>query len=221
MRVLSSFFCMFLVFCGCNPAATTATDAGATTDSSGGTDVATGTDIASGSDGTSETGPGSDGVSTDGNGTDSGLTGPTLFLNEINAGGAKKPTTPEENDWAEIYNAGKTAVDLSGYKIGGTINGIGAANELPAGSKVEAGGFFVVWFNTYNLGTPNIAKGLKSDGTLGLWDKGGTLVDSVDWKEGDSPTCPPKPCASYDRVPDGSSTWKTVAPNTPGAPNSK
>lgn len=140
----------------------------------------------------------------------------TVFINEIHAGGSKTPTVATDADWFELYNVGTKAMDLSLCKVGGLTNGIAGANVLPAGTTLGAGAFLVVYYNHLNLGVPVIDAGIKSDGSMALWDTSGLLVDSIDWNEGASPSG-----ASYDRTPDGSATWKTVSPPTPGQANSK
>ena len=139
-----------------------------------------------------------------------------LWVNEIHAGGSKTPTVAEDADWIELYNTGKTEVDLSNCKLGGLTNGLAGANPVPVGTKIAAGAFVPVFYNHMNLGTPVIDAGIKSDGSMGLWDANGLLVDSVDWNEGDSPAG-----SSFDRVPDGGPVWKTITPPTPGQPNAK
>ncbi len=197
---------------------------GGTTASSSGTDAvitdsgsdalvdasadATATDASAGSDAVSNDADSSDGAGSPWTGK--------LFLNEIQAGGSKKPIVATDADWIELYNASSQAIDLSGCKVGGITNGIGGASALPSGTQVSASGFLVVYFNHASLGTPVIDAGIKSDGSMAIWDANGLQIDAVDWNEGDSPAG-----STYDRTPDGAATWKTVSPPTPGAANSK
>ena len=140
----------------------------------------------------------------------------TIFINEIHAGGSKTATKPEDGDWAELYNTGKAEVDIGGWKFGGIAGGLGGALSVPAGVKIAGGGYQLVFFNHLGLGTPRVDKRLSSNGALAAWDAGGLLVDSIQWLEGASPSG-----SSWDRVPDGGATWKTVTPPTPGQPNAK
>ena len=139
-----------------------------------------------------------------------------LFLNEIQAGGSKTPDVATDADWIEIYNATDKEVELANCKVGGINNGIAGSHMLPAGTKIAAKGFLVVYYNHANLGVPVFDAGIKSDGSMALWDAKDMLIDSIDWNEGDSPAG-----STYDRVPDGAATWKIATPPTPGAPNSK
>ncbi len=193
-----------LVGCGTE---TTSSTADATSDTTA-TDTATGD--ASGSDGTS-----TDAATTDVIVADSPWKG-VLFVNEVNAGGSKTPTVAIDADWFELYNVGTTELDLTGCKVGGITNGLAGADPLPAGTKIPASGFLVVYYNHMNLGVPVLDAGIKSDGSMGLWDKDGLMVDFADWDEGASPAN-----STWSRTPDGSATWKTVTPPTPGKPNSK
>ena len=55
---------------------------------------------------------------------------------------------------------------------------------------------------------------LKKDGSMALWKPDGTLVDSVDWNDGDSPNS-----QSWGRSPDGGKVLKTFTTPTPGKAN--
>ncbi len=207
---------------GCGATSTSSTDASADAIPGDGADDT----AALGSDATSTDAIGTDTASAEVTGTDavvaetitsdSPWTG-TLFVNEIQAGGTKKNlTVATDGDWFELYNVGAKDLDLSACKVGGLTNGLAGANPLPTGTSIAAGGFLVVYYNHVNLGVPVINAGIKSDGSMAIWDTGGLLVDSIDWNEGASPAG-----STYDRTPDGSATWKTVSPPTPGQPNSK
>lgn len=148
--------------------------------------------------------------------------GPTLFINEIAAAGVTNGDfNPSKGDWAEIYNAGKSPVDLSGYVVGGLDKGFdGAKTNVPpqvlaAGSSAPPG-YLIIYFNHLgpSYGTPFIDNKLKKDGSMALWKPDGTLVDSVDWNDGDSPNS-----QSWGRSPDGAKVFKTFATPTPGKPN--
>jgi hypothetical protein len=204
--LLLGFLTMGLVGCGTETTSGTAADT-STADATG--DTTTGTD-ASGADGA-----GTDAATLDTVTSDSPWKG-TVFVNEINAGGSKTPTIATDADWIELYNTGSSELDLTGCKLGGITNGLAGADPVPAGTKIPAKGFLVVYYNHMNLGVPVLDAGIKSDGSMGLWDKDGLMVDFVDWNEGASPAG-----SSYDRTPDGTATWATVTPPTPGKPNSK
>ncbi len=148
--------------------------------------------------------------------------GPTLFINEIAAAGvANGDFNPSKGDWAEIYNAGKNAVDLGGYVIGGIDKGFDGAKAnvppqvLAAGSSAPPG-YLIIYFNHLgpSYGTPFVDNKLKKDGSMALWKPDGTLVDSVDWNDGDSPNS-----QSWGRSPDGGKDLKTFTTPTPGKAN--
>lgn len=189
-----------------------------------GTTTTPGSDASS--DATTDLGGGSDGVAVDASGDSTGVDSggsdaampEALYVNEINAGGNKvNPQIGADADWLELYHTGAGPMDLSGYKVGGLTNGFtGTNNVLPAGTTIAAGGFLVIYYNHFSLGTPVFNDGIKSDGSMAIWNPSGVLIDSVDWNEGASPAG-----ATYDRIPDGGATWQTTAPPTPGKPNGK
>lgn len=145
---------------------------------------------------------GADSASLDSGATDAQTGGPALYLNEIAAAGS-----PE--DWVELYNPGDAPVDLAGWKLADSLSDPTKRVGFGAGASVPAKGFLQVQVTAEVQGWK-----LGGDEEVGLWDPTGTLADSVDWNEGDSPAG-----GSYGRTPDGGATWQTFATATPGASN--
>jgi len=145
---------------------------------------------------------GADTAALDGGATDAQTGGPALYLNEIAAAGS-----PE--DWVELYNPGDAPVDLAGWKLADSLSDPTKRVGFAAGATVPAKGFLQVQVTAEVQGWK-----LGGDEEVGLWDPAGTLADSVDWNEGDSPAG-----GSYGRTPDGGATWQTFVTATPGASN--
>jgi len=94
--------------------------------------------------------------------------------------------TPDTREFVELYNAGTTTVDLSGWTLG-TVNLVNGALELsdtiPAASTIAPGGYFVIGA----AGVPNVnftpASGeIWTDNAariMELRDNLGNLVDAV------------------------------------------
>lgn len=110
----------------------------------------------------------------------------SLVINEINYNSAvEKPS----GDWIEIYNNGKTTVDLSGYKL--SDSNIDSAYVFSAGTHLYPGEFLVVAKNYKNFreNNPYITNvigdftfGLSSiEDNIRIYNPGGTIMDAVDY----------------------------------------
>ncbi len=111
--------------------------------------------------------------------------------------------TSSNNDTVELYNAGSTAVSISGWKM--SDDGFSPQSFSPSATTIPAGGF--VTFNS--------PKGLGDADKLVIYTAGGTLVDRVEWA-----TDKAKPAMARCGG-DGTGTWvTTTAATTFGAPNS-
>jgi hypothetical protein len=122
----------------------------------------------------------------------------TIFINEVES----NLGTP--GDWIELYNAGATPVDLSGFSIKDDDDT--RTDRLPAGSVIPAGGFLVLEQNgafAFGLGAADNARLFAPDGT--------TLIDRYDWTAHAATT--------YARCADGSANWSTSTLVTKGAAN--
>ncbi|MDD2964420.1 MAG: lamin tail domain-containing protein [Bacteroidales bacterium] len=114
-------------------------------------------------------------------------------------------------DWIEIYNASTVAVDLSGYKIydSGGQSGSKPKKEFPAGTTIEAGGFFVIVVDDADAS----GFGLSSSGEeVWLEDASGAVIDNAVFPamvDGQS----------YGRKPDGSDNMVIFTEITRGTSN--
>jgi len=124
-----------------------------------------------------------------------------LYINEIAAKG-------DPDDWFELYNAGETAIDLSGLQFSDDI-AAGPKATFEQGLIIEPKGFLQIICSDETVGFK-----LGKDEELGLYDADGALIDSVDWNDGDAPEG-----ASYGRSEDGGAKWTTLTPASPGSSN--
>src|SRR4051812_32735308 len=65
------------------------------------------------------------------------LTGNPIVINEVESNGCVP------GDWVELYNAGSTTVDVSGWKLLDNDNAH-VPYVIPAGTSIVAGGFLVL-----------------------------------------------------------------------------
>jgi hypothetical protein len=95
------------------------------------------------------------------------------------------------NDFVKIYNPESGAVDVSGWKLHkksstGTDYSL---REMPAGSSVPAGGYFI-WANSVNGFSASVGANISStetlsaDNSVALFDATGVVVDEVAWGTG-------------------------------------
>src|SRR6185295_5969578 len=69
-----------------------------------------------------------------------------VYINEwmaANAGTVFDPADGDFDDWFELYNAGPSPVDLSGFKLADSTNA--TPWIIPNGTTISAGGFLLVW----------------------------------------------------------------------------
>ena len=126
-----------------------------------------------------------------------------LVINELAAKG-------DPLDWFELHNTMPDPVALVGFEVADSLTDASKRVAFPAGTILGPGAY--MQFSLDKDGWPGFALG--GDEELGIWLRDGTLVDSVDWDEGDAPEG-----GSYARVPDATGDFQTVATPTPGAPN--
>jgi hypothetical protein len=164
--------------------------------------------------------------------------GGDIRVNEFMTGS----TGAASNEFAELVNAGATAVDISGFKVAyrssaGTSDTTLAT--VPSGTSLAAGAFYLLAGSGY-LGSQQAdqifsASLAAGGGGLAVRDATGTILDSVGYGdatnafvEGHPATAPPAtaaPGSSADRIPDGSDTddnaadFSVSATPTPGAAN--
>lgn len=143
-----------------------------------------------------------------------------VMINEYSCSNMSGITDASGNnsDWAEFYNAGTTAFDLSGYFLSDKESNL-SKWEIPVGPSIPAGGFIRVFFNgegTFASG--DINAGFKLTQTKNeyiiLTSPGGSVIDSlrmVKMTQKDH---------SLARMTDGASVWGVDQTPTPGASNS-
>ena len=147
---------------------------------------------------TSDDGDGEEGT---GRGTTSADVG--LVINEIAAKG-------DPLDWFELHNTLPDPIALDGFEVADSLTDVGKRVAFPTGAIIQPGAY--MQFSLEKDGWPGFALG--GDEELGIWLVDGTLVNSVDWDEGQSPGG-----QSYARVPDATGGFQTVDNPTPGAAN--
>jgi hypothetical protein len=129
-----------------------------------------------------------------------------VFINEIMA----DSSMGSEKDWVELYNAGATAVDLSGYWMVDDEDGR-TPSVLPEGTMIAAGGFLVLEEDAE--GSFEFGLGKNGD-TVSLYDVYDRLVDEVKWLAGETPEN-----KTFGSFPDGSDMFATLMMPTPGMTN--
>lgn len=143
-----------------------------------------------------------------------------LFLNEIMAssgGSYPDPIDGASDDWFEIYNSGKSPVNLSGWALSDDPSNLQMcilpdnAGEL----TIAAGGYMVFWADdTPTQGSRHLAFKLSSTNgdKLYMSNPKGDLVDSVSFG-------PQTQEVSLGRVPDATGFWKILMSPSPGSKN--
>lgn len=144
-----------------------------------------------------------------------------VTINELLAANTKtllNPTSGKYDDWFELYNAGSSAVDLSGYTLTDDLSNPDQF-VVPVGRTIPAHGFLLVWAD--NLSASNQSGGdlhvnfkLAKDGQdLGLFAPSGARVDGFTFGEQANDV-------SVGRYPDGAELpLLTLDKATPGATN--
>lgn len=145
---------------------------------------------------------------------------PSISINEWmlnNSATLRDQADGQYSPWFELYNAGATNVDLSGYYLSGSVTNQ-FQFQIPNGYSIPSGGFLLVWadgqpaLNNSTNANLHVNFTLASGATLGLFTPKGGQVDAVtiaacgaDVAEG----CPI----------DGDAAYFPLALPTPGKPN--
>lgn len=141
------------------------------------------------------------GTSSNNNGVTTPVTVGDVLINEVVASGAP--------DWVELVNTTDKAISLDGLFLSDDAD-ILEKGQIAAGTIVAAKGYVVI-----DLADDTLGFKIGSDEALFLVDSDGTTVlDQVDWQEGDSPDG-----KSYGRIPDSTGEFKTLDTPTSGAVN--
>ena len=139
----------------------------------------------------------------------------SLVINEVCSTNRKslKAADGTSPDWIEIYNAGDSAVDLSGTGLSD-----GDKNRFkftfPAGTKLGAGEYLIVFCDDKDVTSGEFHAAFKISAageTIYLTNADGTELDSVTLPELDADV-------TYGRYKNGSSTFSLLNP-TPGKSN--
>lgn len=102
-------------------------------------------------------------------------------LNELMADNGVCPDpNGEYRDWVELYNSSDTAVDVSGYTLSDNVNT--AKFTLPQGTRIEAGGYLVIYCDGTDGSGQSAPFGLSKYGgeTVVLKNEDGRVADLVE-----------------------------------------
>ncbi len=138
-----------------------------------------------------------------------------IVINEFVASNTSDFVDPDYNetgDWIELYNAGLSAVDVSGYTLTDNFNDT-EKWKIPGGTQIASKGFLLFWADDHNTGSHTSFK-LSADGEeLALINPSGALVDSVSFGLQHINV-------SMGRNPNELTQWVFFSEPTPGKPNS-
>jgi len=121
---------------------------------------------------------------------------PQVKINEVESNGG----TP--GDWIELYNAGTTTVNLSGFIVKDIDDS--RTTTLPAGTTIAPGGFYVIEESLMGFG-------LGAGDAARIFDPNGALLDSYTWTA--------HAAITYGRCPDGTGDFASTTASTKGAAN--
>ncbi len=127
--------------------------------------------------------------------------GSVLKLNEI-----MSKDVNDAPDWIEVYNAGTTDMDISGYVVNDKATAAGGY-EIPAGTIITAGGFYLV---DANESGESISSGGED---VSLAEPDGTIIDHTV-----TPDMSSNVGLTWAREIDGAGEWKVSSP-TPASSN--
>ncbi len=127
--------------------------------------------------------------------------GSVLKLNEI-----MSKDVNDAPDWIEVYNAGTTDMDISGYFVNDKATAAGGY-EIPAGTIITAGGFYLV---DANESGESISSGGED---VSLAEPDGTIIDHTV-----TPDMSSNVGLTWAREIDGAGEWKVSSP-TPASSN--
>lgn len=103
-----------------------------------------------------------------------------LTINELQSGNAGYPDEHGRlYDWIELYNAGDTDLDISGYRLTDKRTSPGYA--FPAGTVVPAGGYLVLYCNrdATEGAYARFSLSAAGDETVTLWNTADMVLDEV------------------------------------------
>lgn len=120
----------------------------------------------------------------------------------------------EFEDWVEVYNGGREALDVSGWTLTDDPD-VDVPWALPAGTVIESDGALVVFCDEATEQGPLHAdfKLAREGETIRLARADASVVDEVAYP------VQPVDDVGWARTPDGGADWIQADPPTPGAPN--
>ncbi|WP_041735072.1 CotH kinase family protein [Dyadobacter fermentans] len=144
--------------------------------------------------------------------------GQSVKINELMASNSSSylDETGSDEDWIELYNAGATPVDLSGYYLTDDAGEL-KKFQLPSSSgalTIQPGGFLILWASGLpSRGPKHLGFGLSGDGEqLLLVAPNETIIDQLDFPK-------QRTDISYGRKTNGSSEIVYFSPSSPNAGN--
>jgi hypothetical protein len=147
---------------------------------------------------------------------------PTLYINEFMANNAaccpdKDGDRVEFDDWIEVYNPGKTPIDIGGMYFSqnkGEPMGYQIPKTDSTITTIQPGGFLLLWADeNTDQGLLHLKFKLNQAGEyIGLFHEDGRKIDGLKFKKQNENT-------SYGRASDGGDDWKEFSVPTPGKSN--
>lgn len=147
---------------------------------------------------------------------------PPLAINEVMAANSTfaKDLSGDFDDWIEIYNGGRTSVDMAGMYLTDDP-AVPTKWQFPldgsAQTTVTPRGYLIVWADAEPSGIMlhvNFRLDADGDGVYLFDADGATLIDSLVFAE-------QTPDVSYGRYPDAGETLRFFGAPTPGQPNNE
>ncbi|GGN01617.1 hypothetical protein GCM10010967_40070 [Dyadobacter beijingensis] len=144
--------------------------------------------------------------------------GQSIKINELMASNSTSylDETGSDEDWIELYNAGVTAVDLSGYYVSDDAGEL-KKFQLPSNAgrlTIQPGSFLILWASGLpSRGPRHIGFGLSGDGEqFILTAPNEAIIDQVSFTK-------QRTDVSYGRLTNGAADWVYFSPSSPNANN--
>jgi CotH kinase protein/Lamin Tail Domain/Fn3 associated len=137
-----------------------------------------------------------------------------VFINEVAASNASINADPDfsaYSDWVELYNAGATSVNLSGYSLTDNLSDT-LKWTFPAGTTIGAKGYLLVWCDAQNTGLHTSYSLTKTGEEIGLYNTKKQLLDGFTFAAQEVDV-------SYGRKTDGGALLSFFTKPTPNASN--
>jgi hypothetical protein len=142
------------------------------------------------------------------------VTESSLYINEFMAANSNTITSPDYDeyaDWIELYNAGETSLDISGYFITDDFENP-EKWQLPPGTVIQPNATLLFWADGKDEGDHTNFNLSKEGEEIGLYSSEGILIDSISYNDQPSDV-------SHGRYPNGTGSWFLFENPTPGALN--